>query len=100
MLENARRNPDTLLRIQGDAPNKQYMRLLVPPGARIIDNRGYAISVSNSDDRFTQFSWYQTTVQNKSSNLSFIYALPQDRCDTDTTWYRQPGLQTTSYTQK
>lgn len=87
---------EALKHVQGKGINRQYIRLLLPPGSKITDTHGFVLNQIQTKT-YTQIAWYQTTPTGKTSNIYFDYMPPNGTCH-ETTWmYKQPGLDRATY---
>ena len=82
---------DDLVRIEGNGPNIQYVRVLTPAGSILTDPMGHNITTV-SGSGYTAFAFNVETNPLQTSTFSFAYATTPEDCSRDGHIYRQPGL--------
>jgi hypothetical protein len=78
--------------IQGNGTNKQYVRVLVPKGSKLVGTAPIQMQTDDSSPEYTVFSFYLTTEVAQVSGAFFDYESSPKECVPTPKFYRQPGL--------
>ena len=81
---------DRLISIQGAAENRQFIRVLVPKGSKILTTSETNVSMDDSDPTYTIFKFYSKTDVGKMSQVRFEYSTKPADCTSKPVFYRQP----------
>lgn len=84
--------------IQGNGTNRQYVRILVPKGSKLVGSPPIQIETDDSNEGYTVFSWYLSTEVGQTSGAFFDYESPLQECSPKPLFFRQPGLANYSVT--
>ena len=80
---------DEMVRIQGNGPNIQYVRLLAPPNATLLDPMRHDVTTLMGDS-YTAFAFTVQTDPLSTSSVSFRYAVKPEDCSGGAKVYKQP----------
>ena len=79
--------------IQGNGDNKQYVRVLLPKGSKLSGKPPIQLTIDDSQQDYTVFSFFMNTVPGDKSAAFFDYESETKDCSKKSVFYAQPGLQ-------
>ena len=86
-----KKQQDEILRIEGNGDNRHYVRILVPPNARLTGALGSDIGIDYASGA-TTFSFYTAVPVGGESRVTFTYQVSPKNCEGTFRMYKQPGL--------
>lgn len=79
--------------IQGNGDNKQYVRVLLPKGSKLVGKPPIQIEIDDKMPDYDVFSFYMNTVPGDKSAAFFDYESEIRDCSKNPVFHVQPGLQ-------
>lgn len=79
--------------VQGNGTNKQFVRLVVPKGAKLASSASVPLELDDTESDADVISFMIETKTMENSSLSFDYTTTPSSCDPKPYFIAQPGLQ-------
>lgn len=91
-IDKTGKDLERLVRIQGNDANRQYLRLVLPPGAKLVKFDGVVARQAADHPKYSVIDWHMETAVGASTTATVTYDTPLALCGKTPTLYRQPGL--------